>query len=73
MLSTGVLTTRHWLTSGLLVQEFNVCTAGSHAVKLEITENTSSIFQWHVYNILVSRYIFVSSNKIPETYIYLVV
>ena len=26
MLSMGVCTTRHWQTSGLLVQELNICT-----------------------------------------------
>ena len=29
MLSMGLFTTSHWLTSGRVVQELNICTAGN--------------------------------------------
>ena len=37
MLSMGVCTTRHWQTSGRLVQELNVCTVSQHKNAIQVS------------------------------------
>ena len=45
MLSRAVCTTRHWRTSGWLVQELNVCT-----VVLPLIDCLSELYHWNFWN-----------------------